>query len=77
MNIGTIEIINQGLSCLSQHLGAQVTEQFIAAIMREHFDYTRWRQNFVNNIKTFDDLDDLLKKTKEKAAYHGNPEIIL
>lgn len=77
MNTSTAEVINQGLSCLSTHLGAQATEQFIAAILRERFDYTRWRETFVDEIKTFDDLDGLLNRTKEKAVFSGNPEITL
>ena len=31
-------------------------------------DYTPWRQSFVDSIQTFDDLDRLLLKAKEKSA---------
>ena len=77
MNTSTAEIIDQGLSCLSLHLGAQATEHFIAAILRERFDYTRWRHTFVDEVKTFDDLDVLLQRTKEKAVFRGKPDVVL
>ena len=77
MNTSTATLIDQGLSCLSTHLGARTTERFIAAILRERFDYTEWRQTFVKDIQTFDDLDKLLENTKKYARFNGNPDIIL
>ncbi|MBR3622021.1 MAG: hypothetical protein IKN43_01560 [Selenomonadaceae bacterium] len=77
MNVGATEIINQGLSCLSYHLGAQKTEQFIAVMLRERFDYTRWRQTLIDEVKTFDDLDNFIDRTKTKAVFNGNPDVIL
>lgn len=38
-------IKNEGLQILSAHLGIVDTERFIALIIREPFDYTRWRQS--------------------------------
>ena len=40
----THEVIDRGIHCLLEHLGPLETERFIAAIQREHFDYTTWRQ---------------------------------
>ena len=48
-----------------------------SAILRERFDYTEWRQTFVKDIQTFDDLDKLLENTKKDARFNGNPDIIL
>ena len=59
MNFDTIEVIDRGLRCLSENLGAKDTEIFISTLLREKFDYTKWRQSFVDRIKTFDDLDTL------------------
>lgn len=61
MNSNTIEVIDRGLRCLSENLGAKDTEIFISTLLREKFDYTKWRQSFVDCIKTFDDLDALLQ----------------
>lgn len=61
MNSNTIEVIDRGLRCLSENLGAKDTEIFISTLLREKFDYTKWRQSFVDRIKTFDDLDALLQ----------------
>ena len=43
----------------------------------EKFDYTKWRQNFVDDLKTFDDLDSLLEKTQSKAKFNGTPDVII
>ena len=34
----------------------------------KRFDYTEWRQSFVDDIQTFDNLDRLLLEVKEKSA---------
>ena len=77
MNTSTIAVIDRGLRCLSEHLGAEETELFVSALLREKFDYTTWRRPFVDGIKTFDDLDALLKSTQEKARFGGNADIVL
>ena len=77
MNMSTAEIMDKGLHYLSTHLGAWKTELFISTILRERFDYTKWRQNFVDNIKTFDDLDALLENTKSKAKFDGAPDVTM
>ncbi len=73
----TTEVIDQGLRCLSEHLGARETELFVSALLRERFDYTAWRSSFVDGIRTFDDLDDLLTNTREKARFGGNADLVL
>ena len=65
MNTDTMSIINNGLQCLSQTIGVKNTEIFIATILREKFDYTKWHQNFADEIKNDEDMDILLQKTKE------------
>ena len=34
----------------------------------KRFDYTKWRQSFVDSIQTFEDLDRLLLEAKKKSA---------
>ena len=38
MNPNTIEVIDRGLRCLSENLGAKETEIFISTLLREKFD---------------------------------------
>ncbi len=44
------EIKLKGIKVLSETLGDIETERFIALIQREHFDYTKWRQNLDENF---------------------------
>jgi len=41
----TAEVMDRGLNCLLKQLGVIETERFISIIIREKFDYTRWRNN--------------------------------
>ena len=62
MYSNTVQIIDNGLKCLSKHLGARETEIFITTMLQERFDYTEWRKNFVEEIDTFDKLEKLIKE---------------
>lgn len=77
MSMNTIEVIDRGLKCLSDHLGADETELFIATILRERVDYTKWRQSFVDDITTFDELDDFVEKSHNKGKFAGTPKVML
>lgn len=45
------EIMDRGIRCLLEKLGVVEAEQFISAIIREKFDYTKWQRN------TFEDVE--------------------
>ena len=77
MSANSIEVIDRGLRCLSANMGVKETEIFISTLLREKFDYTRWRQSFVDGIATFEDLDALLKQASEQAQFGGSAEIVL
>ena len=77
MNTNTMEIIDRGLQCLSDNLGARETEIFISVLLRERFDYTQWRKTFVDRIGSFEDLDRLSESVKEKSVFNGNPGTIV
>lgn len=77
MSTNSIEVIDRGLRCLSANMGAKETEIFISTLLREKFDYTQWRQSFVDSIGTFEDLDALLKQTKDQSQFGGSAEIVL
>lgn len=64
MSPSSIDVIDKGMKCLSENLGAAETELFIATILRERFDYTKWRRSMVDKIKTFDDLDKFVESSK-------------
>ena len=77
MSTNSIEVIDRGLRCLSANMGVRETEIFISTLLREKFDYTQWRQFFVDSIATFEDLDALLRQTKEQAQFGGSAEVVL
>ncbi len=77
MSINTIEVIERGMKCLSDNIGAKETEIFIATILRERFDYTQWRHTFVDEIDTFSDLDIFVETSKKTVEFNGNPKLIL
>ena len=42
----TSEIMNRGMQCLTEKMGIVEAEQFISAIIREKFDYTKWQREY-------------------------------
>ncbi len=56
------EIKIKGYKILAEHLGEIDTERFIALILREPFDYTRWRRE---NLYEGESIEDLSKKAME------------
>lgn len=45
-DLNTAEIIEKGMNCLLENLGTVETEHFISIIIRERFDYTKWRKEY-------------------------------
>ena len=41
-----IGIMTEGMNCLTEHLGTLEAEMFVAAIIRENFDYTEWQRAY-------------------------------
>lgn len=52
----TAEIMERGIKCLLEKLGTTETERFISTIIRERFDYTKWRRECFGNM-TVDELN--------------------
>ncbi len=42
----TAEIMSKGMKCLMEQLGVVEAERFVATVIRERFDYTRWQQEY-------------------------------
>ena len=41
--INTFELAVEGMDCLTTHFGIIGAEEFIAMVLREKLDYTKWR----------------------------------
>ena len=61
-----LELRSKGVEVLTKSLGTIEAERFIAMILREPFDYTRWRQPL------FEDRD--IEEISEAAAKHRNTQ---
>ncbi len=49
MNTETVELMNRGMHCLVEKLGAIDAQRFISAVLREQFDYTQWQREYFDN----------------------------
>ena len=43
-------LAKQGIDLLVEHLGKVETERFIAMILREPFDYTKWQSDLFSDM---------------------------
>ena len=77
MSISSVDVIEKGMRCLSENMGAMETELFIATLLRERFDYTKWRSSLVDGIKTFDDFDTFVQSSRGVTKFSGNPKVVL
>ena len=46
MSPSTAEIMSRGMKCLMEQLGVVDAERFVATVIREKFDYTRWQREY-------------------------------
>lgn len=47
--LNNLDVLERGMNCLYENLGTIETERFISFIIREKFDYTKWRHNLFGN----------------------------
>ena len=66
----TAEIMNIGMECLIENLGIVEAEQFISAIKRENFDYTKWQRVYYDRMPAGAFLDEA-EKYGETHPYKG------
>jgi hypothetical protein len=76
MGTSSSEIMNKGMQCLLDKLGVVDTEYFISVISREQFDYTKWQQQYFNEM-TPDEIDVASKKYVEEHPFEGKAKIIV
>jgi len=63
----TAAIMNAGMDCLVERLGAIETEIFISQIIREPFDYTKWQREHYADLS----VSELNKRAVEYAREHA------
>jgi len=57
----TAVIMQDGMDCLIDKLGAYETEVFIWNILKEPFDYTEWQKEYFKDVN----LEDFNRKAAE------------
>ena len=62
-NMNQTELLNDGVDWLRQKFGDVGTEMFISLVIREKFDYTRWRRQFFG--------DKPVNEINEEAAVYA------
>jgi hypothetical protein len=62
----TAVIMQEGMNCLLEKLGAYETEVFVWNLIKEPFDYTEWQKEYFKNIS----LEDFNKKAAEYDRQH-------
>ncbi len=77
MSPSSVDVIEKGMRCLSENMGAMEAELFIATLLRECFDYTKWRSSLVDRVKTFDDLDKFVQSSRGVTKFSGDPKVVL
>ena len=65
MYMNTAEILNDGVDWLRKKFGDVGTELFISLIIREKFDYTKWRRQFFGDESVKEINDAAVAYAKE------------
>ena len=69
------ELADAGMTCLTEKFGAVGAEAFIALILREKLDYTKWRRSYYDAMRA-DEFHQRALAYAEDHPYAGNAEII-
>ena len=64
--MSTVELLDRGMKCLRDGLGDIESEEFISIIIRERFDYTKWRENLYDGMS----MEELLDAAAEYEREH-------
>ena len=71
MSPSTAEIMSRGMKCLMEHLGVVEAERFVAAVIREKFDYTRWQREYFDGMSP-EEISLEAEKFERDEPYTGN-----
>lgn len=61
-------IRNEGMKLLIEHLGKVEAERFITLIIREPFDYTKWRSNLWEGKPVKEISEEAMKYRADKQV---------
>ena len=73
MNENAIEIVNRGMRCLTEQLGPVEAEKFVAAIIRDKFDYTEWQREYFD-AKAANEFHEESIEYAAENPYEGDAE---
>lgn len=71
--INTFELADEGMNCLTAHFGIIGAEEFIAMVLREKLDYTKWRKTYYDAF-TPDEFHQKAVAYAKEHPYTGNAE---
>ena len=71
MASSTAEIMNKGMKCLMEQLGVVEAERFVATVIREKFDYTRWQRDYFAE-KTPEEISREAEAFELENPYQGD-----
>ena len=71
MSPSTAEIMSRGMKCLMEQLGVVEAERFVATVIREKFDYTRWQRDYFDE-KTPEEISHEAEAFEQGNPYSGN-----
>ena len=63
--MSTVELLDKGMKCLRDGLGDIESEEFIAIIIRERFDYTNWQESLYDGM-SLEEISAAAKEYEEK-----------
>ena len=72
-DINTFELADAGMTCLIEHFGVVGAEAFIALVLREKLDYTKWRKTFYDEMAPGEFHEKAIAYAKEHP-YTGKAE---
>ena len=71
----TAEILKDGMQCLKEKLGVIGAERFVSVVIREKFDYTKWQQQYFDDMSP-EEFDNKVLEYAEKNEHKGNAKVI-
>lgn len=72
-DVNTFELADAGMACLTKQFGVVGAEAFIALVLREKLDYTKWRKNYYDEMAPGEFHEKAVAYAKEHP-YTGNAE---
>ena len=69
--VNSFELADAGMTCLIEQFGVVGAEAFIALVLREKLDYTKWRKTFYDSMVPGEFHEKAVAFAKEHP-YKGN-----